>query len=458
MNNQKMAGTIFLQVVFGLILILVVSDAHAVPSFKRQTGLDCIACHTMFPELTPVGRAFKLTGYTMNKNGGSYPSLPPVSGMAQFSISHTNTPQPPGSNPTELWSLHSLSSGNDAVGSPQQLSVFYAGQVYGKVGAFVQATYADDANRMSLDTADVRYADSLTICDKDFIYGVTVNNNPTSEDVWNSTPAFSFPYAAANLAPTPAAGAVIDNGLATQVGGGGLYAYWNNMIYAAASVYRTSLNGITYPFGAGNHPLGVFVDGAIPYWRLALTHQYEGHSFSIGTYGLSAYLMSNGTSSPTDHFMDIALDGQYQYIKDKQAFSVQTTWIHENQNRSGSFAQGLSSNPSDYLDTYRINGNYSYRTQLGTLGGSVGYFTTTGGIDPVLYAPSPVSGSLSGSPNSNGFILEADYIPTWKYLYTKFSLQYVIYNQFNGAANNYDGFGRNASDNNTLYFLVWVAF
>ena len=63
----------------------------------------------------------------------------------------------------------------------------------------------------------------------------------------------------------------------------------------------------------------------------------------------------------------------------------------------------------------------------------------------------PVSGSLNGSPNSNGVILELDYMPPWKYLYTKFTLQYVIYNEFNGAGTNYDGFGRNASDNNTLY-------
>ena len=33
----------------------------------------------------------------------------------------------------------------------------------------------------------------------------------------------------------------------------------------------------------------------------------------------------------------------------------------------------------------------------------------------------------------------------------KISLQYVIYNKFNGAQSNYDGSGRNASDNNTLY-------
>ena len=134
--------------------------------------------------------------------------------MAQISFTHTDSAQPPGSLPPNIWSLHSLSSENDVVGSPQQLSVFYAGQIYDKLGAFVQATYANDANKMAMDTADVRYANSTTVCEKDLIFGVTVNNNPTVEDVWNSTPAFSFPYASSNFAPTPAAATLIDNTLA----------------------------------------------------------------------------------------------------------------------------------------------------------------------------------------------------------------------------------------------------
>src|SRR5438094_728359 len=39
------------------------SDGEAVPGFARQTGLSCQACHTIFPELTPFGRQFKLNAY-----------------------------------------------------------------------------------------------------------------------------------------------------------------------------------------------------------------------------------------------------------------------------------------------------------------------------------------------------------------------------------------------------------
>ena len=36
-----------------------------VPSFARQTGLACSACHYQFLQLTPFGRKFKLNGYTL---------------------------------------------------------------------------------------------------------------------------------------------------------------------------------------------------------------------------------------------------------------------------------------------------------------------------------------------------------------------------------------------------------
>ena len=46
----------------------IADQAGAVPSYARQTGQECIACHVSFPELTPYGRYFKLTGYTIGKS------------------------------------------------------------------------------------------------------------------------------------------------------------------------------------------------------------------------------------------------------------------------------------------------------------------------------------------------------------------------------------------------------
>src|SRR6202162_5971112 len=46
-------------------LFLQVPTASAIPSYARQTGFPCKSCHYMPPELTPLGRTFKLNGYTM---------------------------------------------------------------------------------------------------------------------------------------------------------------------------------------------------------------------------------------------------------------------------------------------------------------------------------------------------------------------------------------------------------
>jgi hypothetical protein len=66
-----------------------------------------------------------------------------------------------------------------------------------------------------------------------------------------------------------------------------------------------------------------------------------------------------------------------------------------------------------------------------------------------------VAASATGSPDTKGWIAELDYVP---WMNVKFSLQYTAYRKFNGADTNYDGFGRNASDNNTLFLLAWFAF
>ncbi len=49
-----------------LALALLSTSAQAVPSFARQTGMACEACHTVWPELTHFGRVFKANGYILD--------------------------------------------------------------------------------------------------------------------------------------------------------------------------------------------------------------------------------------------------------------------------------------------------------------------------------------------------------------------------------------------------------
>jgi hypothetical protein len=89
----------------------------------------------------------------------------------------------------------------------------------------------------------------------------------------------------------------------------------------------------------------------------------------------------------------------------------------------------------------------------------------SGELNPALFPSQPASGSANGKPDSNAFILEADWVPFGKSdspasprVNLKLGVQYTIYTQFNGGTSKYDGFGRSAGDNNALYVFAWLIF
>src|ERR1039457_6992630 len=94
-NVKAMAGSVTFTLLTAaltfLLFLALISPANAVPSYARQTGQECIACHVSFPELTPYGRYFKLTGYTIGKVAISSEGMNyvPLAVMAQASVTHT---------------------------------------------------------------------------------------------------------------------------------------------------------------------------------------------------------------------------------------------------------------------------------------------------------------------------------------------------------------------------------
>ena len=128
------------------LIALFAAPSLAVPSFARQTGMSCSACHTVFPELTPFGREFKLNGYvldnikqvngitTENRQTLALNSTPPISIMLQVSYTHTGAALP------DSIVTGALAKDGDVL-FPQQASLFYAGKIADNLGAFVQLTY-----------------------------------------------------------------------------------------------------------------------------------------------------------------------------------------------------------------------------------------------------------------------------------------------------------------------------
>jgi len=170
--------------------------------------MSCTVCHTVFPELTPFGRAFKLDGYTFSTTSESKPWRPPLAAMFQASLTSLNENSgilKGGVAPFD----NAADSAVDRYNVPQQASLFYGGKILDHVGAMAQLTYDGPGNDIALDNTDIRYARTVAAGGRHLTYGVTVNNSPTLEDVWNSTPAFGFPYATSAVAPGPAAAALI---------------------------------------------------------------------------------------------------------------------------------------------------------------------------------------------------------------------------------------------------------
>lgn len=448
--------------------------AQAVPSFARQTGMACEACHTVYPELSHFGRLFKANGYTLDNLKPvrgvtakrdemlALTGLPPISLMVQVSETWLNKAVPDASGLGVAQ--------NGTVAFPQQISLFYAGKIAPNLGAFIQMTYGNDTGTFGIDNSDIRYANSIVLPDdQGLIYGVTINNNPTVQDLWNSTPAFGFPFAGSNANVGPIAATQIDGTLGQDVAGISAYFLWKESLYGELGAYRSAKQGAGNPVTGAAGPLdgatSNVLKGAAPYFRLAYEHQWGRNSLEVGVYGADFKLYPGGDATtpnvlagPVNEFRDFAEDFQYQYIADQHILTVSGTRIHETLKLDASLAAVVptAENARNTLTTTRLTGTYYYQRKWG---GTLAYFSTTGTTDALLYAADSslvgVVTSANGSPDTTGWMAEFNYVP---WLNTKVSLQYTAFNKFNGGTSDYDGFGRNASDNNSIYALAWFAF
>jgi hypothetical protein len=452
----------------GTALMILVSsrNTQAVPSYSRQTGLACSTCHFAPPELTPFGRKFKLDGYVFStkpqineddpakdkddkdktKSAGKNHNAAlhllevfPLSAIFDTSFTATKSPQPGTQN------------GNFQF--PQDASLFLAGAWTSHVGSFVQVTYDSQADHFSWDNTDIRYANSHSLFGKPLSYGVTFNNNPTVEDLWNSTPAWGFPATSSSAAPGFSAAALINGSLAQDVAGIGAYGMWNEHIYFAGTLYRTEHIGGAQPnSGEG---FGFNIRGVAPYWRVAYQTSTKNNSIEVGAYGIHAKVTPNGITGLMDGYTDYAFDFQVDHTIpqfNNDVLSFRGTYIRENSSLAATFDAAGAAIIRHHLNTAQANVEYHYGTKLS---GTVGVFNVNGTPDPLLFPQAAVSGSANGDPRSSGYILNLSW---WPEQNVDLAVQYTGYTRFNGAQNNYDGAGRNASGNNTIFLLARFVF
>ena len=418
-------------------------DANAIPPFARQTGFKCVACHVggMFPQLTSLGRMFKLTGYTL----GNRPNLgdmvvnedyPPVAIMIQ------GAKQFYGNNKAQQFGNSPSSAFDDQV-----VSLFAGGKITDNVGAFLQFTaqkYGNTqtgsqwTNAPAQDNSEVRYADRKVGANSDLIYGVYVNNRPTMSDVWNTTENWASGWINFfNGGNAQAPVTFLDQDTMQHLAlGTGAYVFKDKTWYGEVGAYKSVTHGVlsfaTAGNSAGAYGAANLIDTS-PYFRFAYNKEWGPHSFEVGLHGMIAYAHSplalggnTDWSGAINTYRDIAIDSQYQYVLDPHYFAAHFRLSHENSYYSSSnflFTPGAGAPLNNQLTETYLDGTYIYQAKYGAM---LTYQGATGNANSGLYA---MSGTFS--PNWQSVTPHIFYQP-WQNV--RIGYMYQIYTQMGGAS------------------------
>ena len=413
----------------------------AIPLYARQTSQPCTSCHVGFPELTPFGRAFKLGAYTLGQRQDV-----PLSVMALASVNRI-ADNGGGAYPK---------SGQAVV---EGGSLFAGGKLTDYLGGFVQGTYnnlvqnpdGSFSGHSSIDNIDIRAARQLSVSDVQLLAGVSVHNAPMVQDVFNSTPAWAYPYQSPKVASEGFGPLSTFIESQPRVLGISAYALTNDWLYAELGAYRTA-DGVFSALRAGTTPNPitdrVTLKGYNPYWRLAATAPLpQGQSLTVGAFGVDARQFPDYTQAggPTDRFRDLGIDLQYQFLggADWQA-TAHAYRIREHAYWNASAAS--HDTPTTRLTSTRMSAQLVWRN---TVQATLGTWRTAGDSDFAGL------GTTSGRGDTSGRLFELAWMPVQN---LRVGLQRTRYTRFGGLSSNYDGAGRNASSNDTTYLYVWVAY
>ncbi len=448
-----------------------VSPAEAVPSFSGQTGLPCAACHVgaFGPQLTPFGISFRQNGYTLGGGSGPWSKIP-VSIEVTPSYQHTAKAlptAPAGYGTNDFFNTLGVMTNLFITGGHSFDSAV-------GIGGFFQVAIMNPVPgqglNFSLATSDLEITKPLTLGDHPLMLGFDFTNQPTGGDPYLSLyNGFQFPYIFPFVGPFPTATPAI-SGLGLTAYGLSLYALYDSTLFVEGGLYQTWSTSLLSTMNLMPSSLGT-IAGSAPYFRIADQHAWDDNFLEIGGVFMDIPLQQiPGASTPSsqNRYDDWGFDATYQRTFGPDTLAITSNILFETQSLGASFASGLSSNPTDWLDQFRIAASYYWQD---TYGLTLAYTSTYGSTDPLLYTPgppppAPLTGSANGSPNSQAIIAQIDWTPygktttdpSYPWLNLRIGLQYTHYLQFNGGTTNYDGSGRNAGDNDQLLLFIWMFF
>ena len=420
----------------GLRLVLVAAlavaagTASAVPSFARQTGQPCAACHVggFGPQLTDFGISFKLGGYTL-----AVPNRPavPVAAMVMTGFTHTNSAQDPSSLDGHRLDGSHL-AGNDNL-TLDQVSLFFAGRLASNAGIFSQLTYDGVAQHASIDNVDLRLADTFALpADTSLLAGLSINNNPGLQDPFNTLPAWAFPYIASPVAPGPSASTILDETWAQKATGVVAYGQLDNLLYGELGTYRMQSTSTQKFFGIGADDRDAGALRSPLYARLAVRPTWSGGSLNAGLVMFKTGYQPDRTLPDTTHYTDLGIDASLrQTFADTSQATMAASIIHE------------ASSGTPGLVEYSLTGSY-YRPS--PWGGSWGANVQRFGVDAT-------------GLGSRGTRLQLDWTPTgtrplsglWDPS-VRVGIQFTAYEELDAQR------GHAAAMSDTAYLFAWLAF
>jgi len=344
-----------------------------------------------------------------------------------------------------------------------QASLFVGGGIGQHLGGFAQlVTYDGVGRHWSWDNIDLRAVTSTKVFGADSTLGLTVNNNPTVQDPWNTLPAWGFPFTDTAVSPTPDAGLLIDDPLAGNVIGITAYGWIGHKFYVEGGGYSSPSSGTLRFVGMDPTDPGS-LHGLAPYGRVAYQTDLAGGTFEVGANLLKAAIFPgrDRSSGFTDRYTDWGLDSSWlKTLGSRNSLSADIRFEHERGNLRASCALELIGDAGDldcgryHLNEWRAAVRYTWHDKVGF---TVSPFSITGSQNFNLYD--------NGRPNSNGVMGQIDFTP-WgagnsplgPRFNARFGVQYTVYGKFNGMRHNYDFAGANAVDNNALRVFTWIAF
>lgn len=429
------------------------SQLCGLPSFASQTGQKCAACHVGgdWPQLTPWGRFFKLSGYTAGT-----PVIDkeralrlPVGVFGQAGL-------------TWAQDANNATGGtvipHSGVLEPYEFSAEVATKVTNFMGVFYEYTVGNTFPGWRGDSGavDIRAVHFFYAGRHEILAAIDSNNNPTVQDVWNSSPDWSFPFYSSPWAPGAQTAPVISR-LGSQSGSVGAYALIDRHVYVEGSVYRVGTGFFRWmtagtPF---SNPGISYLKGFNPYWRAYWTTAKGPDSIMVGTFGMQANVFPDAAqpTGPANSLTDSGFDAQYQHLLSRQKTTLRASYIYEARSWGASFPIGSVGTPTGDAKFLNLSGSYS-------LGDAwtfhAGYLLTSANHDALRYTVTDESGNtVSTSPDSTGYVLEVD-----RHLSQNLQLmaQYRGFLKYNGLQNKIDGVSRSASDNNTLWVSIFFGF